>query len=218
MHSMESRRDARLKLSSVVSLISSRKVVRPKQKKMDFQPSSSTGKRKRDDMTIEQKLEILNELKKDSTAVALAARFGVPCTMINDLKKKQRKSSTSLHKCNRPMADQKNRKTMKKATNEALDEAVYLGFVQKRCEGIPLSGPILCEKAIQFNEKLGGDGNFKASSGWLHKFKSRHGIREGEKMSAVTAETVAAFKKKRDWLKLLLLHFFSLSLNILSKS
>lgn len=61
----------------------------------------------------------------------------------------------------------KKHKTMKKATNEALDEAVYLWFLQKRSEGIPLSGPIICEKAIQFNKKLGGDDSFKASAGWF---------------------------------------------------
>lgn len=95
---------------------------------------------------------------------------------------------------------EKKRKTMKMATNEKLDEAVYLWFVQKRCEGIPLSGPIIKEKAIQFNQKLEGDTDFKASGGWLYKFKNRHGIRElnieGEKMSAASTETVEAFKAK----------------------
>lgn len=94
----------------------------------------------------------------------------------------------------------KKRKTMKKATNEALDTALYLWFVQKRSEGIPLSGPIIAEKALFFNQKLNGDPNFKASSGWLDKFKNRHGIRElnieGKKMSAASAETIEAFRAK----------------------
>lgn len=32
------------------------------------------------------------------------------------------------------------------------------------------------KKALEMNIKLGGPEDFKASSGWLHKIKSRHGI------------------------------------------
>lgn len=77
---------------------------------------------------------------------------------------------------------------MKLASNTNLDDAVFKWFNQKRCQGEPISGPILCEKAVQFNKKLGGTSNFQASTGWLKRFKSRHGIRElqieGEKLSA----------------------------------
>lgn len=54
---------------------------------MDPQPSTS-NKRKRDVMSLEQKLEIISEIRKGASAVALSARFGVPRTTINDLKKK----------------------------------------------------------------------------------------------------------------------------------
>lgn len=59
----------------------------------------------------------------------------------------------------------KKRKTMKKAANEALDTALYLWFIQKRSEGIPLSGPIVAGKALQFNAKLNGDAS--QSKRWL---------------------------------------------------
>lgn len=92
----------------------------------------------------------------------------------------------------------KKRKTLKGAANEELDTAVYLWFIQKRSEGIPLSGPIVAEKALQFNTKLNGAVSFKAS--WLDNFKNRHGIREltieGEKMSATSVESVNAYKEK----------------------
>lgn len=43
---------------------------------------------------------------------------------------------------------------------------------------------MLCKQALIFNSKIGGTTDFKASSGWLKHFKSRHGIRglniEGE--------------------------------------
>lgn len=89
---------------------------------------------------------------------------------------------------------------MKRAANEEKDTAVYLWFIQKRSEGILLAGPIVAEKALQFNTKLNGAVSFKASTGWLDHFKNRHGIREltieGEKMSAASVESVNAYKEK----------------------
>ena len=93
------------------------------------------------------------------------------------------------------------RKAMKKGTDEQLDEAgklakklscnsfliylffciaciVYLWFTQKRIDGVPVSGPLLCEKANLFHKKLnpGDQMSFKASSGWLWRFCNRHGM------------------------------------------
>lgn len=46
---------------------------------------------------------------------------------------------------------------------------------------------MLRKQALVYNEKLGGPSNFRASNGWMQKFKSRHGIRDlatkGEKFS-----------------------------------
>ncbi|GFS57705.1 tigger transposable element-derived protein 7 [Trichonephila inaurata madagascariensis] len=36
----------------------------------------------------------------------------------------------------------------------------------------------MCKKALELNEKLGGSADFKASTGWLKKFKPHHGIQE----------------------------------------
>ncbi|KHJ43824.1 centromere binding protein B, DNA binding protein [Trichuris suis] len=77
---------------------------------------------------------------------------------------------------------------MKKAQNEEVDQAVYVWLMQKRAMGQPISCPLLCEKALHFNARLGGNPSFRATTGWLHKFKKRHGIREieihGKQMSA----------------------------------
>lgn len=81
-------------------------------------------------------------------------------------------------------------KTMKLGEDPKLDQAVFLWFKQKRAEGIPISGHILCEKAVELSKLLRPDSNFKASSGWRWWFCQRHGIRElslqGEKLDADT--------------------------------
>ncbi|GBN83352.1 Tigger transposable element-derived protein 2 [Araneus ventricosus] len=44
------------------------------------------------------------------------------------------------------------------------------------------------QKALNFNSKLGGSKKIQAGSGWLEKFKNRHGIRQlsivGDKLSS----------------------------------
>ena len=44
--------------------------------------------------------------------------------------------------------------------------------------GEPISGPLLCKKALLLNQKMSGNSDFKASTGWLRIFKSRHEIKE----------------------------------------
>lgn len=48
----------------------------------------------------------------------------------------------------------KERKIMRLADDEKLDEAVYLWFIQKRSLGIPVTGVVLSEMATQFHEQL----------------------------------------------------------------
>lgn len=154
--------------------------------------TQTSSKRKRNVLSIETKLKIIEDLKKVATAVSLSEKYGVPRTTINDLKKDSSKIEVYASRMEALDGRTKKRKTIKSATNESVDTAVWLWFVQKRSEGVPLSGPMVCEKAILFNEKMNGNPEFKASSGWLKNFKNRHGIREllveGEKMSSATVD------------------------------
>jgi hypothetical protein len=92
---------------------------------------------------------------------------------------------------------------MRRAENDKAEDAVYKWFLQKCSQGQPISGLVLCEKALIFNEKLGGDPQFKASNGWLRNFKAGHGIHDlkihREKMPANTESAdgfVFKFKTK----------------------
>lgn len=76
---------------------------------------------------------------------------------------------------------------------------MYNWFLQQRNAHIPVSSDILRTKAKQFNEQITGKNDFLASSGWLDKFKLRHGIRFlkvcGEKLSSDVA-AVIPFQEK----------------------
>ena len=82
---------------------------------------------------------------------------------------------------------------------ELLEDCLLQWFQQHRAEGIPISGPVLCEKANELAARFGVE-DFHASTGWLHKFKVRHGIGSksvcGESKS-VDVNTVREWKKTR---------------------
>ena len=64
---------------------------------------------------------------------------------------------------------------MKRAENEDLDKAVYTWFHNTHANNVPVSGVVLKEKALQFAKSLHLD-DFRASDGWLDRWKSRHNV------------------------------------------
>ena len=71
-------------------------------------------------------------------------------------------------------------------------------FHQDRDKAIPLSGPILQSKALEFTSQL-DIADFKASNGWLEQFKARHAIKaftvSGES-AGVDLQTVDNFRSR----------------------
>ncbi|GBN10053.1 hypothetical protein AVEN_19510-1 [Araneus ventricosus] len=65
---------------------------------------------------------------------------------------------------------------MKSAFNKDLDWAIYKWYYECIKNGISVSGPGICDKALDLNKEFGGDPEFKASGGWLQNFKTRHGL------------------------------------------
>lgn len=137
----------------------------------------SSQKRNRNVLTIETKLEIINRLENGEIGSTLANKFNVGKATISNIKS----NKDSILKFASMFNNQdvrKRRKTMKKPKDGKLEGAIYLWFLQKRCNGEPISGPLLSQKALELNIKLGGSSDFKASTGWLKNFRSRHGIQE----------------------------------------
>lgn len=141
-------------------------------------------------MDLPLKYEILQRLRKGESASKLSDIYKIPRTTVNDIKKNGDKIENFMAKMEVTDGDVQVTKRIRltHAANTQLDDALYLWFVQQRSLGVPLSGPILMQKALEMNVKLKGDPQFKASTGWLGKFKLRHGIRQlsiqGEVMSA----------------------------------
>ncbi|CAH4034363.1 unnamed protein product [Pieris brassicae] len=73
----------------------------------------------------------------------------------------------------------KSSKKLKKPKYEDLDKAMLSWFHRQRQNNMPISGPLVKAKAENVAQELGLT-SFKASEGWLGKFKQRHRINYGK--------------------------------------
>lgn len=144
-------------------------------------------KRKKTVFSIEEKLRAIKRLDAGETAKKIAIEMGVGTSTVSDWKKSREKIEKWCS-VQASGSGTKQLKMMKTPVNDKVNEALFLWFTQCRSKGLPVSGPILQEKALQFNKEMGTETEFKASEGWLEKWKNRYGIRKlqisGEKLSA----------------------------------
>jgi transposase-like protein len=154
----------------------------------------SSPSRKRKAISLETKYEIIQEVGKGGLKKDIAAKFGIlPNTLSTILKNKgeivANYESTGMSP---------SRKRQRTVPHETVDNALLEWFKEKRQENIPISGPLLLQKSEDLARKL-GDTTFKANTGWLDRFKCRHGIVcrsiAGES-AVVDSKTVDDWKEK----------------------
>lgn len=144
-------------------------------------------KRKHVTLSIVQKIEIVRKLEDGATINYIAKEYGIGSRTVYDLKKNKKKLLDFFANSDSG-AKIASRKTLRAAKVDHLDKVIYEWFKQRRNEGAPITGPILREKAKEFHKELNIGEPCQFSSGWLTRFKQRHGIRYlkacGEKLSA----------------------------------
>uniref|UniRef100_A0A0B7B047 HTH CENPB-type domain-containing protein n=1 Tax=Arion vulgaris TaxID=1028688 RepID=A0A0B7B047_9EUPU len=154
------------------------------------------NKRKRIVLTLKQKMEICKRLEKGESRAALMEEFNVGSSTIYDIKAQSHKIKEFYVKSDSERSVEK-RHTLHTPKMKVLDQALYEWFLLKRSEGGYISGPMLQEKAREFHEKMNIEGQCSFSSGWLTRFKVRHGIRKldfaGEHKSANFETATASF-------------------------
>ena len=154
---------------------------------------SATGKRK--DLSASEKVQVIEYKKENPSAGvrSIAKKFDYSKSQIQSILAKKDEilehygASKNAH-CKRARLSQlKN-----------VDEATYEWYQKARSKNIPVTGPMLQEKAKRANEEL-GDATFKASNGWLDRFKKRYNVTSkvisGE-AGGVSEETVASWKER----------------------
>lgn len=148
-------------------------------------------------LTLKQKAEILEFLKKGSSVTCLAKKYNVAKSTICGINRKRE----MILKCvNNTFSGPGKRKTLRTSELPKMEKALYRWFIRMRNKNWPVSALMLKEKAKKLNLKFKeSEGGFNASDGWLQGFKKRYGVRllqiSGEKLSS-QPRLVEPFKEK----------------------
>ena len=100
------------------------------------------------------------------TNKAASEKFAIPKNTISTWMKNKNKLLQSLEKTS------SNTKKLRGCDYEQVDKAVLKWFSLQRSQNIPIDGTMIKEKALFFAEKFNLP-NFKASDGWMDKWKKR---------------------------------------------
>lgn len=161
----------------------------PSLKRNNEDSSCSGAKRKHIALSVMQKVEIVQKMESGATPRFIADTYGIAVRTVYDIRKNKEKILKFYSQSYSNVGMQK-RKSLHAAKSSELDAVLFEWFKQRRSDGVPISGPILKEKARQIHAELKISEPCDFSSGWLSRFKQRHGIRYlkacGEKLSSDT--------------------------------
>ena len=135
--------------------------------------SKSPGRRSRI-LDIPDKLKIIERLDNGEQVADLAKEYGVGKTTITAVMSAKAKLMVYQIQ-NDPNKPEKY--MTKFACYESVDKALYTWYVEEKNKGTPLTGPIVKEKAKWFHDTMYPGNSFKASEGWLWRWKKRNGIK-----------------------------------------
>ncbi|KAG8231656.1 hypothetical protein J437_LFUL018116, partial [Ladona fulva] len=128
-------------------------------------------KRKCKALSILEKRKIIEEVEKGiKKKKDIAAEFGIPANTLSTIIKNKDMIISATEKSLGP-----SRKRLKSSRFPGVEEEMVKWLKTAVVNNSPISAQILREKAEQFALQL-GHSEFKASSGWLDKFKNRNGM------------------------------------------
>lgn len=147
---------------------------------------------KRVNLELHQKLTLI-KLSSQKSQRALANEFKISVGAVNNILKRKHEFMSLGEENFNP-----NAKRRKKSTNEDVNKLTWQWFVSARSKNMVITGPLLQAKALEIAKELDIE-TFKASNGWLEKFRELHNIHfkklSGES-GCVDSETVSAWKEQ----------------------
>lgn len=132
-----------------------------------------TSQPRRKAFTIEEKGAIICRLENGESSSFLAKEFGVGHSTISMIFKNKNRIKESFN------SNVLKPKRLRKSRQENVDQALIQWFKITRNKGIPVSGPMLQEKANVFAAHF-GILDFNCSASWISRFKVRHNIVAGK--------------------------------------
>lgn len=122
-------------------------------------------------LSLADKVKLIREVEKgEKTRAVIASDFGIPRSTLSTILKNKVSILTTVEH-GKSGSTYRN----KKPQHDDVENCVLRWFQETRKNNIPVSGPILQQKAKDFADVLKHD-EFRASNGWLYNFKKRYGI------------------------------------------
>lgn len=128
------------------------------------------SKRKRNDLSLADKFEIVKLLDQKISQSEIGRKSGCSQSVVSRIAGKREEIRSQYETNCNPV---RKRQRVGKAAD--VEIALSEWFEHARAKDIPLSGPLLQEKAQDLAKELGKD-NFVATSGWLSRWKDRNAI------------------------------------------
>ena len=126
----------------------------------------------RKDLTLKDQFELIkkSEKKPKPSQGELAKEFFISQSAVCKILKRKDEIIQRFE----TTADQLQKRRRPEPFGE-INTRLFEFFSSARSKGTPISGPLLKEKALSIANEIGLV-NFKASEGWLEKFKQRYGL------------------------------------------
>ncbi|KAH6944122.1 hypothetical protein HPB50_001938 [Hyalomma asiaticum] len=121
-------------------------------------------------ITLKDKATIITEVEKGRQKMDIADKFGIACSSLSTIIKNKASILGALQN-----SESAKNKTVTAAVFLDVDKEVFAWFCEQCTNSVPLSGRILQQKALDVACMLDHN-NFKASPGWLSRFKAHHDI------------------------------------------
>ena len=135
--------------------------------------TSNMGSRKRKILTLEDRVKVARRLTSGESARFIAASLGVGMTQIQTIAKEK---YDILRRWEAGENGERKCAKSRKCVYQDLDDTVWAWFCEARARNIPLSGPLIQEKATMLAATF-GHSDLHASNGWLVRWKARHNVR-----------------------------------------
>ena len=133
--------------------------------------ASSSAPRAHKALSLTDRVDVLSRLDRKESQVSVAKHYGVHPSQISRILKQKEQLLQDWQ--NNSNLDRKRKRTGKA---EKVEKALLRWFAQARSRQLPISGPLLTEKATQLAEGLGIQ-DFKATDSWLQRWKERNNIK-----------------------------------------
>ena len=104
-------------------------------------------------LTMGEKRQVLCQLAEGKAVKTVAEEFGISARQVYDIRSQTEKWQRTANTQEEDEVLQK-RRQQKHPLYPMVDIATYTWFVDQRLQGTPISGPIICAKALKFYDLL----------------------------------------------------------------